>query len=172
MRHLMSSFLALHWAAFFALLAYLCIDAGSFGAASAMLGVNVNHDAAGAVSLAAPVTVTFLVVAALFCWLFVETCFGESGLPDSVVKIAFVAGGAVLSLFLIGGAVHDAAGSPLAAAYLTALIASYMAVLGECRAAIPRREKADASLPGFVRDAADMSLLGRISRRPGLERDR
>jgi hypothetical protein len=168
----MSSFLALHWAAFFALLGYLCIDTGSLDAVSTMLGANGIHDAAGADFAAAPAAVAFLVVAALFCWLFVEACFGESGISGGVLKIAFVAGGATLSPLLIGGAVHGAAGSPFAAAYLTALVASYVAVLGECRAAVPGREEVEATLRVFAREAADMSLLGRISGRPGFGRNR
>jgi hypothetical protein len=167
----MSSFLSLHWAAFFALLGYLCIDAGNLDAASAVLGANVIHHAAAAYSATASAAVAFMLVAALFCWLFVEACFGESGIPDGVVKIAFAAGAAMLSTFLFGGAIHGAGGPPSAAVYLTALVASYVAVLGECRTTMPRREEVEATLRVFAREAAEVSLLGRISGRLNPGRD-
>lgn len=172
MRHLMSSFLALHWAAFFALLGYLCIEAGNLDAASAVLGATAIHDGAGSDPATAPAAVAFLLVAALFCWLFVEACFGESDLSDGVMKIAFVGGGALLSTLLIGSAVRGAGGPSFAAAYLAALVASYVAVLGECRLAAPRRERVKATIGAVAREAADMSLLGRISGRADLGRDR
>jgi len=163
----MTSFLAMHWAAFFALLGYLCIDAGRIDAALAMLGAATVR-AAGPDPAAAPAAVAFLLVAALFCWLFVEACFGEADMSESVVKIAFVAGGMALSTLLIGCAVHGAGGPSQFAAYLTALVASYVAALGEGRAAMPRRGRAGAAVRAVAREAADTSLLGLISGRPDL----
>jgi hypothetical protein len=66
----MTSFLALHWAAFFALLGYSCID-GGVDAALELLGTDSAHALAGQDFAAAPFAIGCLVVAALFCWLLV-----------------------------------------------------------------------------------------------------
>jgi len=77
MRHVLSSFLALHWAVVFALLAYICID-GSRGidAALGVLGVPIQGDRFPALdhfAVVAPLSIALLIVAVLFCWAFVET---------------------------------------------------------------------------------------------------
>ncbi|TIX31048.1 MAG: hypothetical protein E5V34_08675, partial [Mesorhizobium sp.] len=67
MRHILSSFLALHWAVVFALLAFLCID-GNRGVAAALgvLGVAVQNtrfvNLENAI-IVAPLAVALLVVA-------------------------------------------------------------------------------------------------------------
>ncbi|TIL79146.1 MAG: hypothetical protein E5Y76_07760, partial [Mesorhizobium sp.] len=71
MRHILSSFLALHWAVVFALLAFICID-GNRGVAAALgvLGVAVQNtrfvDLENAI-VVAPLAVALLIVAVLFC---------------------------------------------------------------------------------------------------------
>src|SRR5258705_13363819 len=77
MRHILTSFLALHWAVVFALLAFICID-GNRGVAAALgvLGVAVQNtrfvDLENA-AVVAPLAIALLIVAVLFCWAFVET---------------------------------------------------------------------------------------------------
>jgi hypothetical protein len=175
MRYLMTSFLAMHWAVFFALLAYSCIDGGGPDAALALFKAGGLHDMVQPDLATAPIAVAFLLVAALFCWVFVEACLGESDLSDTIVKLAFVAAGVVFSAFLIGGVLGGAAPSR-SVLYFGALMASYLAVLGERRTAFSTRramrDEARATVRAMARGAADTSLLGRISGRPDLGRGR
>ncbi|WP_287367107.1 hypothetical protein, partial [Mesorhizobium sp.] len=141
MRHILSSFLALHWAVVFALLAFLCID-GNRGVAAALgvLGVAVQNtrfaDLESAV-VVAPLAVALLVVAVLFCWAFVETLFSDPTNPDatdSVVRVAFISASGVLSLIVVGGAAQGISGLfMVVAVQLAALLASYVAMLAEWR---------------------------------------
>ena len=99
MRHVFSSFLALHWAVVFALLAYICID-GSRGidAALGVLGVPIQGDRFPALdhfAVVAPLSIALLIVAVLFCWAFVETLLNATARADagdSVIQIAFKIG--------------------------------------------------------------------------------
>ncbi|MER8438225.1 hypothetical protein NKH36_16190 [Mesorhizobium sp. M1312] len=178
MRHILSSFLALHWAVVFALLAFLCID-GNRGVAAALgvLGVAVQDtrfaDLENAV-VVAPLAVALLVVAVLFCWAFVETLFSDPRNPDAtdgVVRVAFISASGVLSLIVVGGAAQGVNGLfMVVAVQLAALLASYVAMLAEQRSALA------AAIPGTgeIRDAAHVmakaaahnSALSRISGRP------
>lgn len=172
MRHLMTSFLALHWAAFFALLGYLCIDGGGLRAALAFMGLQ----GAGQPQFAtAPMAVAFLLVAALFCWVLVESCLGENGQSEGIVKVAFVAGGLMFSLILIHGALHNDGNSSGVILSLSALMVSYLATLGERWTALFRNDasatQASVSARAMARDAANTSLLSRISGRPDFERE-
>jgi hypothetical protein len=175
MRYLMTSFLAMHWAVFFALLGYLCVDGGAAGVALALFGGGDLHGAIHADVAAAPMAVAFLLVATLFCWVFVEACLGEADLSDTVVKLAHVAAAAVFSAFLIGGVLGGGAPSR-AVLYFAAVMASYLTVLGERRTAASTRRarhgEARATVRAMARGAADTSLLGRISGRPDLGRGR
>jgi hypothetical protein len=172
MRYLMTSFLAMHWAAFFALLGYLCVDGGS---ALSLFGGGGLHGVMHPDIATAPMAVAFLLVAALFCWVFVEACLGEADLSDTIVKLAYVAATAVFSAFLIGGMLGGVAPSR-AALYFAVLLASYLAVLGERRAAAStwrvKHNEARTTVRALARSAADTSLLSRISGRPDLERSR
>lgn len=177
MRYILTSFLALHWAVAFALLAFICID-GNRGVAAALgvLGVAIQNahfvDLENAV-VVAPLAVALLVVAMLFCWAFVETLI--SGAPDpravdSVVRTAFISASAVLSLVLVGGAAQGINGLFMAVAVqLAALLASYVAMLAERRsafaAAVPARADIRAAAHLMAKDAAHSSLLSRISGR-------
>jgi hypothetical protein len=78
----------------------------------------------------------------------------------------------MFSLVLIDGAASGVPGLSGVVLYLTALMACYLAVLGErwtivYRSATPRNEAAIA-LRAMARGAANTSLLGRISGRPDL----
>ncbi len=182
MRYLMTSFLALHWAVFFALLGYLCVG-GDHGIAVAL--ATLGADSAGIAAIqpdklvVAPLATAFMVVAALFCWAFIEVVFGDPERPESadgVTKMAFVAAGGMFSLALIGGTMQGIEGvSTAAATHLAAVMACYLAILGERWAlafkATARRDEVTA-IRAMARDAANTSLLSRISGRPDFGRDR
>lgn len=177
MRHVLSSVLALHWAVVFALLAYVCMD-GSRGIASALgvLGLSVQGGRFPQLenaAVVAPLSIALLTVAVLFCWTFVETLLNATARPDageSVARIAYISASFLLSLILIGGVAQGIDGLfMIVAIQMTALLASYIAVLAERRSTF-----AAMNLPeGDVRTASRMamgaahsSLLSRISGRP------
>jgi hypothetical protein len=178
MRHALTSFLALHWAIVFALLAFICIDGNrGVAAALAVLGLDVeNGHITGLENAAvvAPLSITLLVVAVLFCWAFVETVINMAANPDakdSVVRIAFISASGVLSLVLVGGAAQGIDGLfMVVAVQLTALLASYVAVLAEQRVTRAEAFVADneirATAHVMAKGAAHSSLLSRISGRP------
>ncbi|TIM05201.1 hypothetical protein [Mesorhizobium sp.] len=178
MRHILSSFLALHWAVVFALLAFICID-GNRGVAAALgvLGVAVQNtrfvDLENAI-VVAPLAVALLIVAVLFCWAFVETLFSIPTNPDatdSVVRVAFISASGVLSLIVVGGAAQGINGLFMAVAVqLAALLASYVAMLAERRSAFaavdPGTGEIRAAAHVMAKAAAHNSALSRISGRP------
>jgi len=178
MRHLLTPFLALYWAVVFALLAYICLD-GSRGVASALGGLGVplqsgRFPGLDHVAVVAPLSISLLIVAVLFCWAFVETLLNVATGPDAgeaVVRIAFASASFLLSAILIGGATQGINGLFMVVAIqMTALLASYVAVLAERRAwlAAPLRYRDDARLAAsrMAVGAAHSSLLSRISGRP------
>jgi len=177
MRHVLTSFLALHWAIVFALLAFICID-GNRGVASALgvLGVAVESTHLAGLNdavVVAPLAIALLVVAVLFCWAFVETLLNIAVNPDAtdiVVRIAFISASGVLSLILVGGAAQGIDGLFMViAVQLTALLASYVAVLAERRSALATTVAAESEIRAranvMARGAAHSSLLDRISGR-------
>ncbi|TIQ35893.1 MAG: hypothetical protein E5X48_12565 [Mesorhizobium sp.] len=179
MRHVLTSFLALHWAVVFALLAYICMD-GNRGIASALgvLGVSVQSSRFPGLEHAlvvAPLAIALLIVALLFCWAFVETLLNIAARPDTgdaVVRIAFIGASFLLSIILVGGAAQGINGLFMVVAIqMTALLASYVAVLAERRstlAAAMASHDSDARLAAhrMAAGAAHSSLLSRISARP------
>lgn len=177
MRHVLSSFLALHWAVVFALLAYVCMD-GSRGVASAlgMLGLSAQNGHVAdldRLAVAAPLSIALLIVAVLFCWALVETLLNVATRPyagDVVMRIALISASLLLSVILVGGVARGINGLFMVAAIqLTALLASYVAVLAERGPALA----VAASREGDIRlaasrmavSAAHSSLLSRISGR-------
>ena len=180
MRPILTSFLALHWAAVFALLAFICVD-GNRGVAGALgaLGVAVENTRLADLDNAAVVAslaVALLVVAVLFCWVFVESLVNAAESPDgadSVARTAFISASAVLSLILVGGAAQGINGVFLVVAVqLAALLASYVAMLAERRSvfavAISREAESRATAHAMAKGAAHGSLLSRISGRPDI----
>ncbi|RWD81992.1 hypothetical protein [Mesorhizobium sp.] len=177
MRHILSSFLALHWAVVFALLAFLCID-GNRGVAAALgvLGVAVQNtrfvNLENAI-IVAPLAVALLVVAVLFCWAFVETLISDPTNPDatdSVVRVAFISASGVLSLIVVGGAAQGINGLfMVVAVQLAALLASYVAMLAERQSAlgaeVPGTGEIRAAAHVMAKAAAHNSALSRISGR-------
>ncbi|MGX9144647.1 hypothetical protein [Mesorhizobium sp. 128a] len=178
MRPILTSFLALHWAVVFALLAFICMD-GNRGVAGALgvLGVVMENtrlvDLDNA-AVVAPLAIALLVVAVLFCWVFVESLVNAAGSPDgvdSVARTAFISASAVLSLILIGGAAQGINGLfMVVAVQLAALLASYVAMLAERRSvfagAVSREAESRATAHAMAEGAAHGSLLSRISGRP------
>ncbi|CAH2401656.1 hypothetical protein [Mesorhizobium ventifaucium] len=171
MRHILSSFLALHWAVVFALLAFICID-GNRGLAAALgvLGVAVQSSRFAGLEnpvVVAPLAVALLVVAALFCWAFVEALFSDPTNPDatdSVVRVAFICASGVLSLIVVGGAAQGINGLLMVVAVqLAALLASYVAMLAERRSALA------AAVPGTGETSAAAHLMAKAAA-PALSR--
>ena len=180
MRPILTSFLALHWAAVFALLAFICVD-GNRGVAGALgaLGVAVENTRLADLdnaAVVAPLAVALLVVAVLFCWVFVESLVNAAASPegaDSVARTAFISASAVMSLILIGGAAQGINGLFLVVAVqLAALLASYVAMHAEQRSvfavALSREAESRATAHAMAKGAAHGSLLSRISGRPDI----
>lgn len=177
MRHVLSSVLALHWALVFALLAYICMD-GSRGIATALgvLGLSVQANGLAGlenVAVLAPLSIALLTVAVLFCWAFVETLLNTAARPDageSVARTAFVAASLLLSLILVGGVAQGINGLfMIVAIQMTALLASYVAVLAERRSGFAAMHLPEGDVRAAARmamGAAHSSLLSRISGRP------
>ncbi|CDX14723.1 conserved membrane hypothetical protein [Mesorhizobium plurifarium] len=177
MRHVLSSVLALHWAVVFALLAYICMD-GSRGIATALgvLGLSVQANRFPElenVALLAPLSIALLTVAVLFCWAFVETLLNAAARADageSVARIAFISASFLLSLILIGGVAQGIDGLfMIVAIQMTALLASYIAVLAERRSTFAAMNLPEGDVRAASRmamGAAHSSLLSRISGRP------
>ncbi len=177
MRPILTSFLALHWAVVFALLAFICVD-GNRGVAGALgvLGVAADNTSLAELdnaAVVAPLAVALLVVAVLFCWVFVESLVNAAASPDgaeSVARTAFISALAVLSLILIGGAAQGINGLfMVVAVQLAALLASYVAMLAERRSAlagmVSREAESRATAHAMAKGAAHGSLLSRISGR-------
>jgi len=174
MRHLISPFLALHWAVVFALLAFVCLG-GSAGIEDVLATFGgMNAEAApmrfGGMATAALAS-AFLIVSALFSWALIEAFLGESEEgAEGVFKIGFAAAGAVLLLLLVYGTAQGIEGLFLpSAVHVCALSVSYLAVTGECAASARLRHSPTATARlqahAMARGAAHASLLSRISRR-------
>jgi len=175
MRQVLTSFLALHWAIVFALLALICID-GNRGVAAALGVLGATIEGTRFVDLdnvvvVAPLATALLVVSVLFSWTFVEGLINDAASPgaDSVARIAFICASGVLSLIVIGGAAQGINGLFMAVAVqLAALLASYVAMLAERRsvvAAASGEGEIRAVAHGMAKAAAHNSLLSLISGR-------
>ena len=175
MRHVLTSFLSVHWAIVFALLALICID-GNRGVAAALGVLGVTVESARFVNLenvivVAPLAIALLVVSVLFFWAFVDSLINDAANPgaDSVVRMAFISASGVLSMILIGGAAQGINGLfMVVAVQLAALLASYVAMLAERRSAAAY-DDADfhAMAHSMAKAAAHNSLLSLISGRTG-----
>lgn len=176
MRQLLTSFLALHWAIVFALLALICID-GNRGVAAALGVLGATIEGTRFVDLdnvvvVAPLATALLVVAVLFCWAFVEALINDATSPgaDGVARIAFISASGVLSLIVIGGAAQGINGLfMVVAVQLAALLASYVAMLAERRSVVDAVASGEGEVRavahGMAKAAAHNSLLSLISGR-------
>ncbi|MER9137763.1 hypothetical protein NKI20_15925 [Mesorhizobium sp. M0830] len=178
MRHVLTSFLALHWAIVFALLALICID-GSRGVVTALGVLGATIEDSRFIDLdkfvvVAPLATALLVVAVLFFWTFVETLINDATSQgvDSVARIAFICASGVLSLIVVGGAAQGINGLfMVVAVQLAALQASYVAMLAERRSAVAAVASGEGEVRavarGMAKAAAHNSLLSLISGRTG-----
>ncbi|MEI9413658.1 hypothetical protein [Mesorhizobium sp. Cs1321R2N1] len=175
MRHVLTSFLSVHWAIVFGLLALICID-GNRGVAAALGVLGVAVESTRLINLenivvVAPLATALLVVAVLFFWAFVDTLINDASSPgaDSVIRIAFISASGVMSMILIGGAAQGINGLfMVVAVQLAALLASYVAMLAE-RHSVPALDEDEfhATAHGMAKAAAHNSLLSLISGRTG-----
>ena len=179
MRHILTSFLAFHWMAIFALLA----AASAFGAEGSMPAI--FFDLAGnpvtgetlfpAMWTSAIFSIGFCVVAVLFLWVFITASFDAGTVSEDTEEVArFAFGAAVgsLTLLLLMRAVEPAA--PLfteIAALVAALLASYLAVFAErwsgLISTLPSRDDIRDAARLMAAGAAYNSMLSRFSGRPG-----
>lgn len=174
MRQTLSSFLCLHWAAAFAILAFVCIG-GQHGVEPALglIGIRTNGGQIGAAGagLAIPVAVALLLVAVLFCWASVESFVGDKNRPqstESVVKAAFTGAGLLVSATLVAGSAAGLDGVFVAMAIqMTALAACYLACVGE---RLGNTRLAGAARSNDSREAARTMAMGaaRVYTRPRL----
>ena len=178
MRHSLSSFLTLHWAIVFALLAFVCMNGdGGVATVLSMLGAPVFHGhetALRGARLAFPLAGALLLVAMLFCWAFVEHLVDEGERPESaerVFKPASLGAALVLLVLFVGGASLGLEGIFAGVSIgIAALLASYVAILAERRSrpvlapkpAVVGRDVARS----MARGAAFQASLARLSGRP------
>lgn len=179
MRHLLTSFLTLHWAVVFALLAFACVDGGrGVAVVVSMLGATVPALSSGTLenmAVVAPLAVAFTIVSLLFCWAFVGSLAGGEGSPqdaDGIIRIAFIAAAGVLLLVMAGGVMLGIEGLYLVvAAHLTAIMTSYLAMLGERwsvgNAGQSWKVEGYSTARAMAQAAAHNSTLARISGRGG-----
>lgn len=178
MRSGLSSFLTLHWAIVFALLAFVCMDGdGGVSALLSLLGspAPYGHELAlRDAKLGLALASALLLVAMLFCWAFVELFVDDAERPESaegVVKIALLGAASVLLVLFVGGASLGLDGIFAGVSTgLAALLTSYVAILAERRT----RPSPVSSPAGddsgrarsMARGAAFHASLARLSGRP------
>jgi hypothetical protein len=178
MRHVLTSFVTLHWAIVFTVLALICID-GNHGLEAALGVLGATRDASSGVDLdklpvVAPLAVALLLVAVLFFWAFVDALLRDSDgrATDGVARIAFISASGLLSLIVIGGAAQGIDGLfMVVAVQLAALLASYVAIVAERRSVIGAAGAGEGEIRavahGMAQAAAHTSALSRLSGRPG-----
>lgn len=178
MRHILTIIIAFHWTAVFALLAVASMLNPEQGilAALSFLGASPTPDAffSGGGLLAAGVfSFAFAVASVLFLWTLATALLGESfpfGGSEHVARLAFCAGIAAFSLFLLCGpflaAPHLFLTSTIA---VGALLASYLTIFAERWSVSVSAAPADSDLRAAARlmaaGAAHGALLSRISGR-------
>jgi hypothetical protein len=182
MRHFLTSILAFHWAAAFAVLAMVCVSGGDTGAAGALNLVGVTLPGFGGAPATGPAFAAFLslafaVVSVLFFWALLTTFGGDrTGDDDQVIRMAFAAAACVLTLLLVVGAVQGAGGLfSVVSAHLSALMASYLAIYAERWSAslsdVPDEDDLRAAARVMAAGAAHSSMLSRLSGRADLTPD-
>lgn len=171
MRHVLTSFLAFHWMAIFALLAAVA----GFGADGGMPGVFFDLVGSSAVWASASFSIGFCTVAALFLWVFITASFSGGAVSadtEEVARFAFGAAvGSLTLLLLIRAAEPDAPLFTEVATLVAALLVSYLAVFAERWSnlilTLPSRDDIRDAAKMMAAGAAYNSTLSRISGRPG-----
>jgi hypothetical protein len=175
MPHILTSFLAFHWALAFALLAVVCVMGGDGGAVAALdlLGVSLSHSNLEGGVAPKLLSLAFTIGSVLFAWAFLTAFFSDEAVEgnDDVMRMAFGSAGGVLSLVLICGTAQGAAGVfPVVAAHLAALLASYLAIRAEnwsvSISGVPGEADIRAAARIMALGAAHGSMLARLSGRP------
>jgi hypothetical protein len=177
MRHILTSFLAFHWTAIFALLA--AVSAGEAdGTMPAvffdLVGNSAVESTIAAVWAKAIFSTGFCIVAALFLWVFFSAAFGDGTVSEDTEEVArFAFGAAVGSLTGLLVLRSAEPGAPLfteVAALVAALLASYLAVFAErwsgLISTLPSRDELRDAAKLMAAGAAYNSLLSRFSGRP------
>lgn len=178
MRHYVTSFIAFHWAAAFAVLAMVCALGGEHGVASTlnMFGLTLSNPESSALTqpfVTGSLSLLFGVASVLFFWAFVAAFLGDVGTAgggDDVVRIAFGSAAGILSVILVGGASQAIAGIfPVVAVQMAALFASYLAINAERWSSpfsdLPGDEDLRAAARVMALGAAHSSMLSRLSGR-------
>ena len=171
MRHVLTSFLALHWMAIFALLAAVAV----LGADGGMPEVFFDLVGESAMWTSAVFSIGFCIVAVLFLWVFITASFGDgvvSAETEEVARLAFGAAVGSLTLLLLIRAAESAA--PLfaeVAMLVAALLTSYLAIFAErwstLISTLPSRDDIRDAAKVMAAGAAYNSMLSRFSGRPG-----
>jgi len=172
MRLLLSSVLAIHWMAVFAMLAIVTTIAPARGSLSALELLGVHHsgvDFAGSEAFAAVLSLVFATVSALFLWTFLVAALeaGRSRDADEVARYAFTGGVFALTTLLLVGAVQDADGLFVSiGTLLAALLVSYLAIAAERMTAVAPKEAGGQSRAQMMAlEAAHRASLSRLSGR-------
>ena len=167
-----------HWAAIFSMLAFMCVLAGSDGAAQALslIGFGEVIDPARTLppaALAALAAILFALCGVLFWWALVTVLLGEESAhaPADILSLAFASSVGTLSAVFLYGAAQGLNGLfPTIAVHVAALLVSYTAINAERRVSAPRRDVKEAAKRSGLRqranEAAQVASLARFSGRP------
>lgn len=178
MRHVLGSFLALHWTVVFAVLSVVCMADVGYGLRDVLslvgLGAIANTAAGpGNLLLSGAFATAFALASLLFLWAFVISLFSDPAAmreTDEVLRVAFAVGGAVNSAVLVAAMLLSVEGVfPAVALQLGAMLASYLAINVERMSVATGRRGIGGSATlarlmaaGAVRNHS----LARLSRRP------
>lgn len=176
MRHILTSFLTLHWMAIFAILAVACAMDADGGAGTVLASLfHRQGGVSGAEPLwsSASLAVAFCTVACLFLWVFITATFGGGTVSQDAEEIARIAVAAAIgsmTLLLLARAGTSAA--PLfseTAMFVAALVASYLAIFAERWSAVSSEVSEETKLHEasklMATSAAHNSMLSRLSGR-------
>lgn len=168
-----------HWSVTFSMIAFMCVLAGSGGAAQALTLVGIGESlgpSAGwplSIPLAALAAILFSVCALLFWWAFVAAIVGEEKVqaPIDILSLAFAASLVTLSaIFLYGAAQGLNRLFPTIAIHVGALLVSYVAINAESVLSMRSRQAHDTgerlALKQRARRASQIVSLARFSAKP------
>jgi hypothetical protein len=174
MRFVLSSVLAIHWMAIFAMLAIVSTAEPARGglAAFELLGIAVTHPGVSEHGeLAAILTLGFALVTVLFLWTLLTSFFGRDAEAEEVSRFAFAGAVIALTALSVVGVVHGATGLFVTVGtLLVALVASYLAIFAERWLAMPDEHAAESvnDAKAMAAGAAHNAVLARLSgRTPG-----
>jgi hypothetical protein len=173
MRFVLSSVLAIHWMAIFAMLAVVSTVEPARGglAAFELLGITVAHSGISEHGeLAAILTLGFALVTVLFLWTLLTSFFGRDAETEEVSRFAFAGAVIALTALSVVGVMHGASGLFVTiGTLLVALVVSYLAIFAERWSATPVEHAVDSSndVKAMAAGAAHNAMLARLSGRDG-----